>query len=126
MKLRIEQGLLFTTVVLHYRERSLVLGRVLVDTGSAGTVFQVDQLEVIGLVQEPQDLIHRIYGVGGEEFVFSKEIEQLAVGELVARPFRIEIGALAYGLELDGILGLDFLLHVGAVLDLSRLMLRSS
>ena len=98
--------------------------RVLVDTGSAGTVFQVDRLALIGLVQEPQDLIHRIYGVGGDEFVFSKSVDRLSINGLSAASFRIEVGVLAYGLDLDGILGLDFLLHVGAVLDLANRVIR--
>jgi hypothetical protein len=89
-----------------------------------GTLFQVDRLENIGLVQEPQDLIHRVHGVGGAEYVFSKQIDHLSVGDLSASDFPIEIGAMAYGIELEGILGLDFLLQVGAILDLASLEIR--
>jgi hypothetical protein len=35
--------------------------------------------------------------------------------------FAIEVGAMDYGFSLDGIVGMDFLLQVGAVIDLSRL-----
>jgi hypothetical protein len=121
MKLYLAEGLAFTSVTLSHQGRTLHLDRVLVDTGSAGTQFQVDQIANIGLVQEPHDMIHRVFGVGGGEFVFSKTVEQLSVGGLVATPFQIEVGAMDYGLELEGILGMDFLLQVGAVLDLARL-----
>ena len=35
--------------------------------------------------------------------------------------FDIEVGAMDYGFAIDGIIGTDFLLQVGAVIDLSRL-----
>jgi len=38
--------------------------------------------------------------------------------------FAIEVGAMDYGFAIDGIIGTDFLLQVGAVIDLSRLEIR--
>jgi hypothetical protein len=32
--------------------------------------------------------------------------------------FEIEIGAMDYGFEIDGIVGMDFLTQVGALIDL--------
>lgn len=75
----------------------------------------------IGITLEPDDTIFRIRGVGGSEFVFAKQVEHLQVGPLGVEGYTIEVGGLAYGLELDGILGLDFLLQEGAHIDLRRL-----
>ncbi len=54
-------------------------------------------------------------GIGGAKFVFLKRID---------RNFAIEVGAMDYGFAIDGIIGTDFLLQVGAVIDLSRLEIR--
>jgi hypothetical protein len=43
------------------------------------------------------------------------------VGKLQVSDFDIEVGAMDYGFAIDGIIGTDFLLQVGAVIDLSRL-----
>ncbi len=72
-------------------------------------------------VLEPHDLIHRIRGVGGAEFVFTKRVDNLALGELQIEDFEIEVGAMEYGFDIEGIVGMDFLTRVGAVIDLARL-----
>ena len=75
----------------------------------------------MGLQYEADGPVQRIRGVGGAEFVFIKRIDRLAVGELQVSYFEIEVGAMDYGFAIDGIIGTDFLLQVGAVIDLSRL-----
>lgn len=126
MKLRLQEGLLYTTVTLCYRGKQMKLENVLLDTGSAGTVFSADKVMPIGLEYEVDDDVKRIRGVGGSEFVFSKQLESVALGDLVVRDFRVEIGAMDYGIELDGIIGTDFLLRVGAIIDLARLKIYRS
>ena len=72
----------------------------------------------------PEDPLHRIHGVGGSEFVFMKRVDQVAVGELQVSDFAVEVGAMDYGFQFDGIIGTDFLLAVGAVIDLRTLAIR--
>ncbi|CUS04522.2 conserved protein of unknown function [Candidatus Promineifilum breve] len=71
MNLSIRYGLPFVSAEIEYNGRTQKLDNVLLDTGSAGTLFQVDRLMEIDLRMEPQDLVRRIRGVGGTEFVFS-------------------------------------------------------
>jgi hypothetical protein len=68
MKVRLDHGLAYIAATLTYRGRALVLGDVILDTGSAGTIFSADRLLEVGVVPEPQDAVHRIRGVGGTEF----------------------------------------------------------
>ncbi len=126
MKLCLQDGLPCVTLSLSYRGQSLQLENVLVDTGSAGTVLSTDKVLPIGVWYEMDDVVHRIRGVGGAEFVFSKQVDRLAIEDLEVRDFMIEVGAMDYGLQLDGILGTDFLLQVGAVIDLSNLEVRKA
>jgi len=115
------QGLPFIQVSLIHRHQQLSFNQVLLDTGSVGTVFSADKVADLGLQFECQDPVHRICGVGGAEFVFSKRVDGLALGTFELRNFEIEIGTLDYGLAIDGILGINFLRQVGACIDLAKL-----
>jgi hypothetical protein len=89
---------------------------VVLDTGSTGTVFAADKVLSLGLRYEAQDGVHPVRGVGGGvEFVFTKRVDRLSVGELRAD-----------GFEIDGILGMDILVRAGAAVDLARLEIRST
>ena len=121
MNIQVRDGLSYVTVTLLYGGQQLDLANVLLDTGSAGTLFAADQVLAVGLQYEADDPVQRIRGIGGAEFVFVKRIDRLSVGELQVSDFEIEVGAMDYGFAIDGILGTDFLLQVGAVIDLSRL-----
>lgn len=124
MKILLQNGLPYIAVEVSYRGRCLELDNVLLDTGSAGTVFSIDKLLDIGLEYAADDAVHRIHGVGGTEFVFSKIVERLAVGDICVDNFEIEVGGMDYGFAIDGIIGLDFLLRVGAVIDLAAMEVR--
>jgi hypothetical protein len=121
MNIQVRDGLPYVTVTLLYGSQQLDLANVLLDTGSAGTLFAADQVLAVGLQYEADDSVQRMPGIGGAEFVFVKRIDRLSVGELQVSDFEIEVGAMDYGFAIDGIIGTDFLLQVGAVIDLSRL-----
>ncbi len=119
MKIWLEDGLPFVTVKLGRGAEELVLELVLLDTGSAARVFAVDEIATLGIVPEPADRIRRVVGIGGIELVLSKRIESLALGDIKLRDFPIQIGAMKYGFPLHGLLGTDFFVQPGVVLDLS-------
>jgi len=124
MKIRIQSGLPFVTVTIAHRGRAITLENVVLDTGSAGSVFQTDRMTEIGIFPEPNDDIIQVEGIGGVEFVYTRQIEGVMAGELHVNDFVIEIGAMAYGFVFDGILGFDFLQQAQAIIDLSTLELR--
>jgi predicted aspartyl protease len=126
MRIRLRDGLPFVAATVEYRSRRAFLENALLDTGSAGTVFAIDRLQTIGLEYEPEDRVRRIRGIGGAEFVFSKRVDRLALGKLAIQAFEIEVGAMDYGFEIDGIIGMDFLTAIGAVIDLARLDMRKA
>ena len=122
-KLFIDEGLLLTDMEVTYKGKSLLLKRVLVDTGSGSTIIKTDLAESIDIVAEENDMIYRISGVGGSEFVFSKTIDSIKIGEKEADNFTLEIGAMDYGFELDGIIGLDLLQQIKAIINLDKLII---
>jgi len=121
MRFRLQDDLPYVTVSLVYRNQPIAFDNVLLDTGSAGTIFSADKVLAIGLQLEPTDFIHRIRGVGGSEFVFTKRVDRIVLDDSSAGNFEVEIGAMNYGFEIDGILGTDFLRQVGAVIDFGQI-----
>lgn len=121
MKIRLEGGLPYVTVSLVFRGQEISLDRVLLDTGSAGSVFASDEVEKLGLLPEPTDPLRRIRGVGGSEFVFSKRLDRLALDSIRVPDFEIQVGAMDYGFPIQGLLGMDFLRRANVVIDLGRM-----
>lgn len=109
------------SITLENREQSITLSQVVVDTGSVSTIFATEKVALIGLQVEPNDEIFIVRGVGGIESVVSKTISAITVeADVRIENFRVEVGAMDYGFDLDGIVGLDFLECVGAVLDIAN------
>ncbi len=118
MKLALKHDLPFTTANLSYRGRSLEIQHILIDTGSASSVFATDAVTELGIIPSPDDRLRFLRGVGGTESVFTRDIDRLGVGETAVHGFRIEVGGMDYGFEINGILGMNFLLQTRAVIDL--------
>lgn len=125
-KLIIEDGLLLTDMELTFKGQLLHLQRVLVDTGSGSTVVSTDLAESIGIVAEENDIIYRISGVGGSEFVYSKTVDAIRIGFMHTEDFALEIGAMNYGFDLDGIIGLDLLQQLKAIINIDELTIQSN
>jgi len=115
-------GLPFVSVVIDANDQQLRLENVLLDTGAAATVFRTDDLLAIGVMPAPTDHVRFMAGIGGREAVIEKQIDKLVVGNLLVAPFTIQLGAMDYGFEINGIVGMDFLLATRATIDLSKLV----
>jgi len=123
MRLTLRDDLILTCVTITYKGHSADVPDVVVDTGSAKTLLSADYLAHIDLIPTPQDVLYTVRGVGGSEVVFARRVERVRVGERVVPNFEIEVGGMDYGFDISGILGMDFLLHTGAVIDLKDLEL---
>lgn len=122
MNIDVKYGLPFVEVTICYRGEELHLWNVLLDTGSAGTIFSADAVDAIGVKVEPGDVLNKIRGVGGVEVVYSKYFDFVRIGEAFLESFEVEIGEMNYGMEIDGILGFDFIQSAGLVIDSKELM----
>ena len=123
MQLDLWNGLPFVRVSIGYLGASIEIPNVLIDTGSATSIFSADELAKINLFPAPEDTLYTIRGVGGSEVVYSRTIDYLQVGEQKIASFSIEVGGMDYGFNIQGILGMDFLIHAGAILDLSKMQI---
>jgi len=114
-------GLPFVSVELTANGQQIQIPNVLIDTGAAASIFRTDDLLTIGIVPSPTDQIRFMSGVGGREAVIEKQIENLTVGNLSVSPFTIQLGAMDYGLAINGIVGMDFLFTTGATINFRTL-----
>lgn len=121
MRISLVKGLPFIAVALSFQNKAITLDHVLLDTGSAGTIFPVDRVVTIDLYPDPQDKLHRIRGVGGAEFVFKKQVDWISLGNRKIEKFGVELGAMDYGFDIDGIAGTDLLVKTKAIINMEKL-----
>lgn len=113
----------FIEIVVYYKNQSIKLSRVLIDTGSSSTILKLDIVEEIGLTVELEDVLGTISGVGGSEFVFFKTVDAIEVNGFKIDNLQVDIGTMNYGINIDGIIGMDFLLKAKGIIDLNDLIL---
>jgi hypothetical protein len=53
--------------------------------------------------------------------VFARSVDRVEIGGRGVDGFELEIGGMDYGFAMQGILGMDFLLRTGAILNLQSL-----
>lgn len=123
MQLQLEHNLAHGSIEIVYRGAVLEVPRVILDTGSATTLLSVDYVEQAGIIPEADDRIHNIYGVGGVESVFMRNLDSLKVGGATIDRFSIDVGGMDYARDINGILGMDFLLRAGAMINLRKMTL---
>ncbi len=117
MKIIIENGMPFVSATVYANQKSFMIERALLDTGSTGTAFRTEDLESLGIYYTQDDDYILLKGFGGLEPIVEKAIDAVVVGDLTVGPMVVQMGALDYGYNIQGIIGLDFLLQAGAVLD---------
>lgn len=123
MQLTLQDDLPFVQMTLTYHGQTVAVNQVLVDTGSASTIFAARVVASIGLLPEMTDDVYVVRGIGGTEAVFTRRIERVVVDAQALTDFEIEVGNMNYGFDIDGIVGMDFLTRAGAIINLRDLQL---
>lgn len=123
MRLILKDELLFTPIKVAYQGAEIEIHDVLVDTGSAITIFSADIVAQIGIVPEPTDMLHTVRGIGGTEVVFTRRVDYLQIDQQRLVHFEVEIGGMDYGFDINGILGMDFLIQAETIINLRDLKL---
>lgn len=126
LDLRLMYGLPIVCIDVVFSGSRLHLENVLLDTGSAGTILDADKVAEIGVRPEGTDRTAIIHGVGGAEIVFTKWFDAVVLGDWAVNECKIEIGAMDYGIEIDGILGFDFIRAAGLIIDANKMQVYST
>ena len=122
MRITFRDGLLFISVEISYQGKKKIVENVVLDTGAARTVISPDAVADIGVKYGLGDRIVGAYGIGGQQYAFEKRVDGVRFG-----PFKVGCRDLDFGLidqegKINGLLGLDLLMKVGAAIDLKNLV----
>jgi predicted aspartyl protease len=124
MKLEYRDGLLFTAIEIVYKGKSKVIENVVVDTGAAGSIISPDIVDELGIYAELNDKIMEYYGVGGSTHIaFIKKLDSIGIGNERINNIEIDFGLIDQSGEINGLIGLDILMEVGAIIDLNELII---
>ena len=118
MNINIEHGIPFIKANFKHNNNEIVVSNILIDTGAASSIISVDIALEIGLTPSPTDIIHRVRGVGGYEYVYEKVIESITAPNIDISNFLVEVGDMDYGFNINAILGTDFLRRAKAKIDM--------
>ncbi len=108
-------NLIYVPVKIIYRQEVNLVA--LVDTGSAGTVFNINLFD-IDLFQANSKVLE-IVGIGGEEEVLLQQVESIQIGNIRVNSFHAQFGDVTSDFGFDGIIGADLLKQLGSVIDYS-------
>lgn len=115
-----EYGLPFVSITIVFRGKELELKKILLDTGSASTLLNADLVRAVDIVPEENDIVETIRGVGGIEYVYTKTLDGIKFDGQLLPHFQVEIGSMDYGLNMDGILGYDFMQRADLIIDIRQ------
>ena len=126
MKLYYDYGLPFAEIELINGEKNIKLSRVLIDTGSATTIISTETAINLGLGPQPDDELNLVRGVGGVESVYEKYVQNIILDTAVLMNFKVDVGAMQYGFEIDAIVGMDILEKAKAIINFPEMTLTPS
>lgn len=122
MKILLKDGLPIVSVSLAYKGKCIRLDDVLLDTGCSNTIFDTDEVEEVGLIIDRKNgSPRRMYGVGGEsELCYEQIVTGLEIDHYLLDSFQVQLGITKENYEFNGILGVDFMIKSGLVIDFNE------
>ncbi|HEX9059796.1 MAG TPA: retropepsin-like aspartic protease [Clostridia bacterium] len=123
MKLYYDYGLPFAEIELFNGDKSIKLSKVLIDTGSGTTIISTETAINLGLGPQPDDELNLVRGVGGVESVYEKHVESIVLDTVNLKNFKVDVGAMQYGFEIDAIVGMDILEKAKAIVNFYEMTL---
>lgn len=125
MKMQFRNGLLFTSLQITYGNSSKIIDNIVIDTGASETILSPDVVEDIGLVAELGDVVNSFYGVGGSKHnFFTKKVNSIQIGSAKLSNIKMDFGLVDPKGRINGLLGLDLLIEIGATIDLKNLSIK--
>ena len=103
MIFELRNGIPFISIQINHDRHSFLVDNVLIDTGSAGSIFSAEVFAKFDVVPEHTDKVHRIAGVGGYEYVIEKKIDSIEIDGHAIHCVLIQLGEMEYGFEIEGI-----------------------
>lgn len=103
------RGLLYVSVSLVSNGHSLTMDNCIFDTGSAGSVFDTDEVSKIGIHSTLESRLKRLMTAGGCQTVFISLVDQLTLGDRTITNVEVQVGNLHSKFGIQGIIGTDLM-----------------
>lgn len=124
MKLEFRGGLLFISITVTYLGKTKIIDNIVIDTGAAESIINPDLVESIGINVRNSESISSFYGAGGDlHHFFSKKVDIIEIDEVRINDIKLDFGMIDPTGEVNGLLGLDFLIKLETIIDLRNLTL---
>ncbi|MBJ6361470.1 retropepsin-like aspartic protease [Paenibacillus sp. GCM10012307] len=122
MQIQFTDGLLQASMTICYKGHSLTIDKLIIDTGAAHSLLSSDTVSEIGIKFENGDKLVRSFGIGGDEYSFRKQVDQIQFGDLVMTDIPIDFGIFHDDINyINGLIGLDILKNGNMIVDLHRM-----
>lgn len=122
MNIEYRDGLLFVDIELFYKGQYKAINNVVIDTGASSSIISPDCVDDIGIYADVNDRIMQYYGVGGSTHsAFIKQIDEIKIGSKSIKNIDIDFGLIDSTGEINGLIGLDVLINIGAIINLENL-----
>jgi len=124
MNIEYRDGLLFIDIELFYKGQYKAINNVVIDTGASSSIISPDCVDDIDIYADVNDRIMQYYGVGGSTHsAFIKQIDEIKIGSKSIKNIDIDIdfGLIDSTGEINGLIGLDVLINIGAIINLENL-----
>lgn len=117
-KLQYKNGLLYTSIEFKFKEKSVFIEDVIIDTGASHTIIATEYLEEIDAPLLDADELVKTTGYGGVVYYsIRKKLDEIKCGNLVLKDIKLDFGVIDPKNRVNGLIGLDFLIGVGTVID---------
>ena len=118
-ELHYKNGLLYASIVLSHKNKSVKVNDVIIDTGACHTIILTDYLEGLDVELEDTDELVKTSGYGGVQYSsVRKKIDKLEVGDILLENIKVDFGEIDPYERVNGLIGLDFLRTAGLIIDL--------
>lgn len=125
MNLDYVNGLLFSCITITHHGKTMIIPKVVIDTGAAASILSIDAVEELFNDYEPEDQIRFMTGIGGREASVRRKINLVKFHSFLMKDFRIDFGRIGEYSEINGLIGLDILIPGKFIVDLHRLQIYS-
>lgn len=88
--------------------------------------FRYDEVEAMDLIiDRANGRPRRMYGVGGEsELCYEQIVSDLIINHHLFDAFQLQLGITKETYGFNSILGIDFMIEIGAIIDLKEMIVK--
>jgi hypothetical protein len=110
-------GLIFIPITLGYNSNNYQITDCILDTGSAGTIIDVD---LIPFNPKIPGILKRLHGIGGYQDVVAQQVDFIKIENCRLENILVEFGNIKNSYGIKGILGTNLLRFMNFYLNFNQ------